>query len=92
MTLTQTINEIYDLTIAGYINGEKFTKTEFKRNMKHFFNDLGFQKYIIEVSLPDGRWLCKITKFSNGEFDYFLPETREQEKHLYAELGIKVTE
>lgn len=89
MTLTEVTNQIYDLTIAGYINGEKFTKKLFNRNMHHFFNDCGFTKWIIEVSLPDGRWLCKISKLANGEYDYFLPETRKQEERLYAELGIK---
>ena len=87
MTFTDTINQIYDLTIAGFINGEKFTKTEFKEALKHWL--LAKNSYIIEISLPDGRWLCKISKFANGEYDYFLPETREQEKRLYAELGIK---
>lgn len=44
MTLTEVTNQIYDLTIAGYINGEKFTKKEFNHNMHHFFNDCGFTK------------------------------------------------
>lgn len=87
MTFIETTNQIYDLTIEGYINGEKFTRSQFKEAVKHWF--LTGNRYIIEVCLPDGRWLCKISKFANGEWDYFLPETREQEDHLYAELGIK---
>jgi hypothetical protein len=87
MTLTEVTNQIYDLTIAGYINGEKFTKKEFKDAMHHWF--LTKSQFIIEVSLPDGRWLCKIAYIGNGEWDYFLPETRKQEERLYAELGIK---
>lgn len=87
MTLTEVTNQIYDLTIAGYINGEKFTRKQFKEAVKHWF--LTGKKFIIEVSLPDGRWLCKIIKLSNDEWDYFLPETRKQEERLYSELGIK---
>lgn len=86
MTFNETINQIYNLTIAGYINGEKFTKAEFKDAVKHWF--LTGDHFIIEVCLPDGRWLCQINKFTNGEWDYFLPETRKQEDHLYAKLGI----
>lgn len=90
MTLTEVTNQIYDLTIAGYINDVKFTKREFHDYTKHFFNHVGVQKHIIQIAMLDGKkWLCKITKFSNGEYGYYLPETKEQEKHLYSELGIK---
>lgn len=89
MTLTELTNQIFSLTIANYINGEKFTKAEFKRNIHHFFEEINFERYIIEVCLPDGRWLCKITMYAKGEYDYYLPDTREQEDRLWAELGVK---
>ena len=89
MTLNETINQIYDLTTDGIINGEKFTKKRFSEILKHFFNDLSFDKLIFEITLPDGNWLVKLYKWDNKEYDYFLPDTREQEKKLYRELGIE---
>ncbi len=89
MTLNETINQIYDLTTDGIINGKKFTRKRFSEILKHFFKDLSFDKLIFEITLPDGNWLVKLYKWDNKEYDYFLPDTREQEKKLYRELGIE---
>ena len=89
MTLKETANQIYGLTIAGYINDVKFTKKEFQNYMDHFFKHIGVKKHIIQIALPDGKWLCKITEYAEGQYDYYLPDTREQENRLFAELGIK---
>ena len=43
---------------------------------------------IFEVSLPDGKWLAKIYR-KGSNYDYYIPETREQEKRLWAELEAK---
>jgi len=89
MTLNETINQIYDLTVDGIINGEKFTRKQFSEILKHFFKELSFDQLIFEITLPDGNWLVKLYKWDNKEYDYFLPDTREQEKKLYRELGIE---
>ena len=91
MTINELTNQIFSLTSGNIINGEKFTKAEFKRNVHHFFEEINFEKYIIMIVLPDGEWLCKITMFAKGEYDYLLPDTREQEDKLWAELGVKRT-
>ena len=43
-------------------------------------------KLFMEISQPDGRWLFKITHYSDGEWDYYIPDTREQEYKLTAEF------
>lgn len=87
MTLHNAINMAYDATTNGYINGVKLTRAEFTSNMVHWFSHS--DSFIFEVSCPDGRWLSQIAKFSNGEYGYDLPETREQENRLYKKLGVK---
>lgn len=86
MTITTIANQIHDMAIAGYINGEKFTKKELSSCLRTWLKTK--DQHIIEVSLPDGRWLCKVYRYAKNEYDYFLPDTREQERRLYAELGI----
>ena len=84
MTLHEVANQIHDLT-AGTINGEHFTKTEFNTTLRRWMG-LG-EQMIFELTLPDGRWLCKVYEIRDG-YDYFLPDTREQERELYKELGV----
>ena len=90
MTLNEAIKFIYKATIAVYINGEKYTYEQFQRNTKHWFTHS--EKLILEICMPDGRWLAKISKLKNGEFGTYIPETRKQENQLYRELGIKSAE
>lgn len=42
-------------------------------------------QFIYEHSLPDGRWFCKIIRHGTY-FDYIVPDTREQEEKIIAEL------
>ena len=87
MTLREVSNQIYSLMVGGKANGERFTKETFYRACRAWLK--GSEKsYIMEVTLPDGDWLCKVYEWKDGDFDYFLPDTREQEERLYKELGI----
>lgn len=80
MTRNDMTNQIYDLS-NGIINGEKLTKTLFTKMVKDHF-DL-FNELTLKLTLPDGDWFCKIHKWDNKEYDYFIPDTREQEKKYF---------
>ena len=40
-----------------------------------------------EVTLADGNWLFALGRYAD-EYDYWIPDTREQEQRLYDALGI----
>ena len=86
MTLKTVAHQIYNLSVAGYINGIKFSKSEFTTALAMWMR--GTDRYIIEVALPDGRWLVKITQYapSADGYDYYVPATREQEEVIRKEI------
>jgi len=90
MTLSETTKQIYDLSIAGYINGEKFTYGRFHSYIKSMMQPgtENCNRVIFEIVLPDGRWLAKITRYGEkpDNYDYYIPETRQQEEYLKNEL------
>jgi hypothetical protein len=84
MTKQDIINQLYDLSVAGYFNGEKFTKSRLDKyitNMLKTGNNL-----IMNISLPDGRWYFQIRRFPDNEYDYYIPDNREQEKKTIDKL------
>lgn len=77
----------------GRINGEKFTQTEFTDYLKGMFRT--GTSSIVSIELPDGHWLCEVKLYElhpYSAYDYFIPETREQEKILYNRLTKKEEE
>ena len=83
MTLSQTITMAYDLSIDGFINGEKFTRDRFINQVKSLMRDS--DSYIFQIALPDGWWFCKITR-GNWGYDLIVPDNREQESRLLDKL------
>lgn len=88
MTLKEACNRLYDHSLLGYINGEKFTKKRLYNMVSSAFKD-GVSlkipdKYVLEVCLPDGRWYCSINRYNHTAdgFDYWIPESRNQEAKL----------
>lgn len=84
MTIREVSNQLYSLSMKGYFNGERFTKDQLYGLLQAMFRT-GTQ-YIGQITMPDGRWWFKVTKFSNGEYGYHIPETKEQNKALGQEL------
>ena len=82
MTLNYIINQVYHLSVNGYFNHQKFTFADFKDAITRWMR--GTNRYILEISLPDGWWYMSINKYNNNidGYDYFIPDNREQEKHL----------
>ncbi len=87
MTLKELTTQLHSLT-KGHINGESFTVTELQAVIAKWLQT--GNSYILEAKLPDGNWLCEISKNPAYGYGYFLPETRNQEKWLYEKLGIKL--
>jgi len=85
MTKAELVNQIYGLSVAGYFNSEKFTKERLNTYISKMCRNVGDKLYM-EISLPDGRWLFKITHYAASDWDYFIPDTREQEAKLTAEF------
>ena len=85
MTKLELTTQLMNLAVAGYFNSEKFTKERLNNYISKMCRNIGDKLYM-EISLPDGRWLFKITQYADGEWDYYIPDTREQEDKLTAEL------
>lgn len=83
MTKSELTTQLMDLAVAGYFNSEKFTKERLNNYISKMCRNTG-DKLFMEISLPDGRWLFKITHYADGEWDYYIPDTREQEAKLTA--------
>ena len=84
MTLHEVSSQLYSLSVAGYFNHTKFSKTQFTNAMKSWMS--GQKKSIImEISLPDGWWYFEVINYGSG-YDYYIPETREQNDRLFKKL------
>lgn len=83
-TLHEVTNQIHHLT-SGRINGEQFTRSELEAAIKSWLREPAAQ-YIFEAELPDGKWLAKVVRVGSM-YDYWVPETRKDEKRLWKELG-----
>lgn len=67
MTLRKVSSQLYELSVAGYFNGERFTKSQLAEAMAHWMR--GSKSIIMEIALPDGRWFFEVTDFGGG-YDY----------------------
>ena len=85
MTIKYVAEQLYAQSVFGFFNGEKFTKAEFTNYLKRWFRpELKTTRWVMEIALPDGRWHCVVSRYSESPdgFDYYIPETREQDKAL----------
>ncbi|MCC8157283.1 MAG: hypothetical protein LIO54_08410 [Oscillospiraceae bacterium] len=84
MTLHQVADQLFNLSVAGYFNGEKFTRERLYAHLKCFLRPEVGNAMIMTISLPDGVWYFKVNHYGKGadEYDYDLPETREQERRI----------
>lgn len=85
MTKLELTSQLMNLAVAGYFNSEKFSKSRLNNYIGKMCRNVG-DKLFMEISLPDGRWLFKITHYADREWDYYIPDTREQETKLTAEF------
>lgn len=95
MTLHEIAHQLFNLSVAGYFNREKFTETRLRNHIAAQTQGDGQKTIVMEIALPDG-WrnfeISRMPQFGKGFYDYNIPETREQEKavlsRLYARAGV----
>lgn len=88
MTIRYIAHQLHDLSVAGYFNGEKFTSRQLEQYIANMFRQDAGNQLIMEIALPDGRWLFTVNHFANGPsgYDYTIPDTRDQEARIKALL------
>lgn len=86
-TLLTVCQEIFQIS-KGKINGETKTHTQLYNELKEIFNDniiIPVQIGII-LNIKNKIIYCVITKTAWG-YDYYIPQTREEEEKLKRETG-----
>ena len=58
MTKLELTTQLMNLAVAGYFNGEKFSKERLNTYIGKMCRNNGDKLYM-EIALPDGRWLFK---------------------------------
>ncbi len=88
MTIHEISNQLHNLSVAGYFNGEKFTKRELEHVIAQSFRPevqlKAGNRLVMEIALRDGRWLFTVNKYADRPdgYDYTIPDTREQEAYI----------
>lgn len=73
-------------SLSHVFNGEEFTLEELLAALKRWFNpEAKTQIWFLLIDLPDGEWLMTVNRVGDG-FDYYIPDTREQERKLWKKL------
>ena len=92
MTLKEACTRVHKLALAGYINGEKFTADRFYRQTASLFQDREAPCQVwFTIAQPDGWWYSTINQYRKGEFDWTIPESREQEARIKDALMAQVS-
>ena len=87
MTKSEVLKQVYNLPVNGNFNHDSgwsynkfksFVEEKFKENPEK-------QSIIMEIELPDGWWALKIEKIKNGLWDYFIPDTKEENEMVLRE-------
>ncbi len=82
MTLTEIATQLHGLSVGGYINGEKFSRSRLRDQLVHSFHEASCKNVLMQIALKDGQWYFTISEWAPGQYDYCIPETREQEERL----------
>jgi hypothetical protein len=88
MTLNEIATQLHEFSVGGYFNHQKYTKEDLRRYLKLMLRGDKPDPLVMEIALPNGWWYFQINK-RNPErdgFDYTIPETREQEAEIKADL------
>lgn len=92
MTIHEISTQLFNLSVDHHFNGERFTKRQLEfyiaNAMRNSDNLKIRDRFVMEIHLKDGSWLFTVNKFSNESdgFDYYIPDTREQEARLWESL------
>ena len=92
MTIHDVASQLHNLSVGGHLNGEKFSVKQLQNYIADMFRSeatLAIKNTIVmQIALRDGCWLFSITHYNDKPdgFDYWIPDTREQEAELFARL------
>ena len=87
MTKSDVLKQVYELSVNGNFNRENgWSFSKFKSYIAEKFSSEKRQSIIMEIELPDGWWYMSISRFKNGHWDYYIPDTKEENKRLYDEI------
>lgn len=83
MTLKEVSNQLYSLAVAGYFNGEKFTRDELYDVLWCWMRT--GNRVIMEIALPDGRWPVTITRYADRRdgYDYYIPDDKDGAERVW---------
>ena len=81
MTLVQMADSVYKWSYGHVLNGEKHTKEGFRYWFERMFFLNDRKNVLFSMAMPDGEWFCVATHYDDG-YDYYVPDTREQEGEL----------
>ena len=83
MTIKEIAHHLHSIAVSDQ---QSPTKLQLTTYLSEIFRGNDTKSFIFELALPDGWWHCKIVKYADRPdgYDYYIPETREQEKRLTA--------
>ena len=86
MTIREITHQLHGLSVGGYFNGERFSEKRLGDYLSAMLRT--GDRLVMEISLPDGRWLFTISRYNKAAdgYGYAIPETREQEAKIAASL------
>ena len=88
MTFNEMTKQIYDISHKHHINHETKKLIQFRKELKSYFDQATRlpTQIAFEMEMRDGYWYCVAIKSAWG-YDYYIPETREDEERLKKETG-----
>lgn len=88
MTIHDVSTQLLSLSVDKKINGIKRSTKSLETFISTMFNSplKAGNKLVAEIRLPDGSWYFYIIRFAPNEYDYYLPDTREDEEKVVALL------
>lgn len=97
MTIREVSTQIINLT-SGNLNGEHFSRTRLENQIKAWLRDAEHNTIpysaVFEGSFGDGEWLFTVSRIEFKDevfYDYWIPDTREQETELASRIGLRIT-
>lgn len=83
MTKSEVLKQVYDLSVNGNFNHEEhWPFSKFKSYVTEKINSKKSKHVVMEIELPDGWWYLRISQLKEGIWDYYIPDTREQNDEL----------
>ena len=89
MTKNEVYKQVYDLSVRGRFNHQKWSFLRFKGVCDTRFEDDNCNHIILEILMPDGWWHMVIHRLRIHDdviWDYYIPDTKDEENMLRREF------